>query len=238
MPFDGGICDRYNDAMVTLLLCGRIRWITAALVGWITLTGDANLPAAEGNEKPEEPAFVFETGSPPWTGERIVLPPDFARDLGWTGVEEIRFAPGMFEAGQPDFFSYILVFLLEPGSDVSEEGLQRELLTYYAGLSKAVMASRKLSVDTSGFTVSIQQDERATDVPAAAPEALLWKATLEWIEPFATRERQSLHFELHTWEHEGQPVVLTLASPVAPDSEEEDSPWAALREIRASFRLE
>jgi hypothetical protein len=89
-----------------------------------------------------EPEFVFETGTPEWKGERLDLPPGFAPDLGWTGVEHIRFAPGMFKAGEPDFFSYVLVFLLEPGSDVSESALKRELLVYYRGLSKAVMAGK------------------------------------------------------------------------------------------------
>ena len=219
-------------------LPGKNRWIIASLVCWIALFATYRLSAAEGEENSEQPEFVFDSGTPPWTGERIVLPPGFAADLGWTGVEEIRFAPGMFEAGQPDFFSYILVFLLEPGSDVSEKGLQRELLTYYAGLSKAVMASWELAVDTSEFTVSIEQVEDDSGAPVVAPGALSWKATLEWIEPFATRKEQRLHFELHTWEYEGKPVVLTLASPVEPDAKREGSPWAVLREIRTSFRFE
>lgn len=45
-----------------------------------------------------EPTFIFETGTPEWKGERLELPPGFAPNLGWTGVEHIRFAPGMFEA--------------------------------------------------------------------------------------------------------------------------------------------
>ncbi|MEM1441810.1 MAG: hypothetical protein AAGF67_05680 [Verrucomicrobiota bacterium] len=166
------------------------------------------------------------------------MPPGFARDLGWKGVEEIRFAPGMFRAEQPDFFSYVLVFLLKPGADTSEEGLQRELLTYYAGLSEAVMESRGLEVDTSGFAVSIEEEEKSSGAPKAAPEAVSWKATLDWVEPFATREEQRLYLEVHTWEHDGQPVVLSLVSPVETDDEAENSPWAVLRNIRERFRFE
>ncbi|MEM1442384.1 MAG: hypothetical protein AAGF67_08580 [Verrucomicrobiota bacterium] len=212
--------------------------ITSCLISLITLSGASNLSAAEDEAKAGQARFVFETGSPPWTGERIALPPAFARDLGWNGVEEIRFAPGMFEAGQPDFFSYILVFLLDPGADISEEGLQRELLVYYSGLSEAVMASRGLEVDTSGFAVSIKQDEKATGAPTAVSSARLWTATLDWIEPFATREKQRLHLEVHTWEHAGQPVVLSCVSPVALGAEADGSPWEALREIRKRFRFE
>lgn len=188
-------------------------------------------PAQEGVK------FHFETGTPPWAGERIELPPGFARDLGWNGVEEIRFAPGMFRPAEGDFFSYILVFVLEPGSDVSEKGLKKELLTYYRGLSKAVMGSAGETVDTTDFSVSIKKaaDENS-GAPTSAAQAVARNATLDWVEPFATKKRQTLHLEIHTWQNGDQPVVLSCVSPVEPKDGAE--PWKALRAIRKSFRLE
>jgi len=183
------------------------------------------------------PVFVFETGTPAWAGERIPLPPRFAPDLGWTGVEEIRFAPGMFEAGEPGFFSYVLVFLLQPGDDVGREALARELLTYYRGLSAAVMEGRGLTVDTSPFTIQVEEPGDAVlESPATAPDATAWRASLTWIEPFATQEQQVLHFELHTWEEKGRPVVLSCASPADPSAT--GGPWKDLRRIRSTFRFE
>jgi hypothetical protein len=182
-----------------------------------------------------EPKFIFETGTPEWKGERLELPPGFAPDLGWTGVEHIRFAPGMFEAEAPDFFSYVIVFLLEPGSDISEAALERETLVYYRGLSQAVMAGKQQSVDTSKFTVTLAASDDKSGAPAVAPTATAWTGTLDWVEPFATQQPQKLFLELHVWEHEGRPVVLSCISPVAPDAVE---PWKALRSIRAAFRFE
>lgn len=183
-----------------------------------------------------EPKFVFESGPPPWAGERIKLPPDFARDLGWNGVEEIRFAPGMFRAGEPDFFSYVLVFLLEPGADISESGLKRELLTYYRGLSQAVMGSKGQQVVTSDFSLEIVAvDPENEGAPESAPDAKAWRATLDWVEPFATLKEQRLHLEIHTWVHEGNPVVLSCVSPAEPG---ETPPWEALEVIRSKFRFE
>ena len=147
-------------------------WVVVSILAGFTVAGATSLLAEENEVKAVEPQFVFDTGTPPWKGERILLPPGFARDLGWNGVEEIRFAPGMFEAGRPDFFSYILVFLLKPGADISEEGLRRELLTYYAGLSEAVMESRGFEVDTSGFAVSIGEEKKPSGAPKTAPEAV------------------------------------------------------------------
>jgi len=185
-----------------------------------------------------EPTFIFETGTPEWKGERLELPPGFAPDLGWTGVEHIRFAPGMFEAEAPNFFSYVIVFLLEPGSDVTEAALKRETLIYYRGLSKAVMEGKQQSVDTSGFTVTLVPSDDKSGAPTVAPTATAWTGTLDWVEPFATQQPQKLFLELHVWEHEGQPVVLSCISPVAPVSPAVDDPWKALRSIRAAFRFE
>ena len=182
-----------------------------------------------------EPVFQFETGPPTWRGERIALPPGFAPDLGWSGVEEIRFAPGMFEAEAPDFFSYVLVFHLAPGSEVSEAGLKRELLVYYRGLAKAVMAGKEKTVDPSGFTVTLTKAESPTlAAPDAAPKAEGWTGTLDWIEPFATEKTQKLHLEVHVWKEGEHPVVLSCVSPVDPGAE---IAWPALRGIRKTFRF-
>jgi hypothetical protein len=185
----------------------------------------------------DEPRFRFETGSPPWRGERIPLPPGFARDLGWTGVEEIRFAPGMFAPTEPDFFSYILVFALEPDSDISEKGLKRELLTYYRGLSKSVMANAGLEVEADEFTLALQKvDPAKSSAPAAASKSNAWVGTLDWVEPFATKKKQTLYLELHTWMHGESPVVLSCVSPI--DRKDTGETWKNLRAIRKSFRLE
>ena len=182
-----------------------------------------------------EPVFQFETGPPPWRGERIALPPSFARDLGWTGVEEIRFAPGMFEAGTPDFFSYILVFHLAPDSDVSEAGLKRELLVYYRGLAAAVMAGKEKSVETKDFAITLTKTDGTTPTaPDAAPKAEGWTGPLDWFEPFATEKKQRLHLEVPVWKEGDHPVVLSCVSPVDPEGE---VAWPALRAIRKSFRF-
>ena len=59
--------------------------------------------------------FDIPKPTPKWFGERIALPPKgFAPDLGLKGIEEILFAPGMFKADQPDFFTYVFLFAVRP----------------------------------------------------------------------------------------------------------------------------
>ncbi len=40
-----------------------------------------------------------------WRHERFALPPEFAPETAWKGVEDLSFAPGMFENDAPDWFS-------------------------------------------------------------------------------------------------------------------------------------
>lgn len=59
------------------------------------------------------------------TNEWIPLPPGFAPKFGYKGVEDIRFAPGMFKADSDSFFSYLLAFQVEPTSKVDTDSLKK-----------------------------------------------------------------------------------------------------------------
>ncbi|MFT5470313.1 MAG: hypothetical protein ACI8UO_005441 [Verrucomicrobiales bacterium] len=171
-----------------------------------------------------ETKFVFDGD---WKGERIELPPPFAPTLGWTGVENIRFSPGMFDQAEESFFSYALVFLLEEGADVSAEGIQREVLTYYKGLSAAVLKGKNMNTDTEKFEFDLEE-------PVEAEGVTTYKAKLKWIEPFATQKGQFLSMEIRVWKHGNQPALFFSVSPQAEDHEV----WKDLFRIRDAFRFE
>ena len=180
------------------------------------------------------PTFLFDTGETEWRGERIALPPGFAPDMKWIGEEDIRFAPGMFSADADDFFTYVLVFILDEGSDVSEKNIEAELLTYYRGLSAAVMKGKQKEVDTSAFTADLSKVEVATSPPEQASEVSQYDGTLDWVEPFATQTQQKLHIEAQVWKHGDRPALFLCVSPRNRDH----ALWKKLREIRAAFRIE
>src|SRR5262245_13172067 len=52
-------------------------------------------------------------GPADWRFERLPIPPGFARDIPWTGFEEARFAPGMFDTASSSYFCYALAITLE-----------------------------------------------------------------------------------------------------------------------------
>jgi len=178
----------------------------------------------------EKQQFVLKKPTPKWFGERIALPPKgFAPDLGLKGIEEILFAPGMFKADQPDFFSYVFLFALEAKPKLDAKVLKKELFTYYSGLSKARMGNPKL--DTSGFSVKVTAIEDKVISPKESVNVKNYRAEIMWLEPFATKKMQTLYFELQTWEYKNSPYqyLFVCASP----QKSEKPLWKTLREIRA-----
>ncbi len=161
-----------------------------------------------------------------WRGETITLPPGFAPDLKWHGVEHIRFAPGMFKPDSDSFFSYLLVFLLnkDEAKNVSKEGnVQAQVLTYYRGLAKAVMGGKGMPVDTEKFKLKLDKKEGSP----------VWNGALDWVEPFATQKAQKLNMEISIWQYQGAPVLYFVVSPQA-----KDQPiWKEMRKYRTAFEV-
>ena len=159
-----------------------------------------------------------------WRGERIQLPPAFARDLTIKGVEEIRFAPGMFNPEAKDFFSYVIVFRLEDQPDLAVEMIQRELLAYYAGLAKSVSQG---VIKTDGFSVDV--------VPEKSLEGKVnrdYLVTLKWVEPFATKQFQTLRIETRIWPGEKSRTWAFMS--VSPN-DTNDPIWKTMRSVRDIF---
>ena len=71
--------------------------------------------------------------------------------------------------------------------------------------------------------------------PNGALNVASYTATVNWIEPFATRKFQTLHFELQTWKYAGSPhqYLFVCASPQPRDK----AIWNTLREIRGNVAL-
>ena len=183
----------------------------------------------------EKQQFVLKKPASKWFGERIALPPKgFAPDLRLKGIEEILFAPGMFKADQPDFFSYAFLFALEANPKLDTKVLEKELFTYYSGLSKARMGNPQL--DTSKFSVKVDPLEDKGVSPKSAINVRNYRAKVVWLEPFATKKMQTLYFELQTWQYKGSPYqyLFVCASPQKPGN----PIWKTLRTIRASVAIQ
>lgn len=178
-----------------------------------------------------EEAFTFKGGAEKWGGERISLPTGFAPDMQVKGIEEIRFAPGMFNPDADDFFSYVFVFAC-PEDTWTEAVIHREILTYYRGLSKSVSRGKVTEAKAGAFTFKLEAT-KVEDMPADAEASRAYAGVLQWIEPFKTLEPQTLHMEIATWKRAGVKRHYLFAG-VSP-RERAHALWKDLRKIRSSL---
>jgi hypothetical protein len=163
----------------------------------------------------------FTLDSPGWGGEVITLPPGFAPNMRIKGVEDIRFAPGMFKPNAEDFFSYIFVITSNTGQTFEASFVHQELFTYYQGLAKAVS---KGSIDPSGFVLNLE--------PADSAHKATYTGRLDWIEPFATRKAQTLYFDVEVRVKDEREYLIVCVSP----QKMGHAIWKALYQVRSTFR--
>jgi len=185
-------------------------------------------PAAGQPEKAPPYQVPTPTG---WAKETLALPPAFAPDLKWKGTGELRFAPGMFKADTPDFFSYALLFWLPEDAAIDAKTMERELLAYYRGLAAAVLKGKKQEVDTKVFSLTLTAAEQQPDKRPGGEALAGYVGELKWTEPFATGKPQTLRLEIHSWpsaKHKHH-CVFVCASP----QPETAAVWKTLRDIRA-----
>ena len=162
-----------------------------------------------------------------WFGERIKLPPGFAKDMKFKGTEDIKFAPGMFKPDSPEFFSYAFVFELTKDTKVDQKSLDAEFLSYYRGLCKAVSRGKH---ETSDFKVKFKAIK--AEATETEPKGIKhFSGDIDWIEPFRTNRRQTLHVELQVWQASDFNYLFVCVSP----QEKSAKIWKSLHQIRADF---
>jgi hypothetical protein len=166
-----------------------------------------------------------------WGRERMEFPLGFAKDIDHKGVEELRFAPGMFKAEAPDYFSYAFMMWLEGSISFDPPSLEKDLLKYYKGLCASVAASRKLDLDLTKISVKVVRQEKRGRLGGEGAD--FSHARIDWYDPFVTGRPLTLHLELWSRPADAQKksCLLAIASP-----REKTAPiWEALRKIRNGF---
>lgn len=88
-----------------------------------------------------EPPYAF-AAPPTWQIERFAMPPEFAPQVAYTGVEDVRFAPGWADAKSPQYWSYAYVWWLDGLQKLNTERLRQHLHDYYSGLVSRNVAGK------------------------------------------------------------------------------------------------
>ena len=82
-----------------------------------------------------------------WEVERFPIPIDFAPQIPYRGVEEVRFAPGWGEEKSADYWSYAYLWWLEGDPKIDAAALEKHLTAYYQGLVGSNITRRKIPAD-------------------------------------------------------------------------------------------
>ena len=163
-----------------------------------------------------------------WQFERFTLPPEFAPNIPYKGVEELRFSPGMFVKDSANYFTYAFVAQLDNISSISQGDIKNYLLEYFQGLCSSTAKQRNLSIDTSKITVSVDKNQ-------GAGKDARYNATLDIFGVFADGAPVRLNAEIRVLNDE--PMSKTYLVYIASPLDKTDQVWAKLRSIQNNFTM-
>jgi hypothetical protein len=197
----------------SLSLCGIVFfWVPAA----------ANAQVAEPRRQFATPTLLLAPVD--WRFEAMPLPPRFAPKVKWTGFEEIRFAPGVFDNSSPNYFSYVIALSVNGTSTIDAAGIKDFLETYFRGLLPLVGQRKGLTVNASQIAAEIAPAQTKPKTNARC------QGTVTIIDTFTDGRKTTLNVEADVLPQEAlkKTHVLLLLSPRARDSKI----WKTLRGIR------
>ncbi len=79
-----------------------------------------------------------------WSKETILFPIEFAPNIPYKGVEELRFAPGWSQPESEEYWSYCYSWLIGDQSVVNAELLTTYMKEYYSGLVNRNISQRNI----------------------------------------------------------------------------------------------
>src|SRR6185295_17593153 len=162
-----------------------------------------------------------------WQFERFSLPPEFAPDIPYKGVEELRFSPGMFVKDTTTYFTYAFVAELDNVRSVSQDDIQNYLLDYFKGLCASTAKQRHLSIDTSKIGVTIEKKQNAGN-------DAFYDATLNIFGVFADGAPVKLNAEIKVMDDKASKIYLVF---IASPHDKTDNVWKELHSIQNQFEI-
>ena len=176
--------------------------------------------------KPDAVPKLLPKTPPDWRFERIEFPLPFAPDLKHEGFEELRFAPGMFNAKSDTYFTYIFAMKITNKVVLDASGLKSLLETYFRGLCKAVSEGTDFKIDGSKISAKVSEDH------FEAEHARHFHVTLQSFDPFVTGKPLTLNLEILTLDL--GPSDHRLFAAVSPKPAEAPI-WKLLRSLKKQF---
>ena len=173
-----------------------------------------------------QPAPTMLLGPADWRFERLPIPPEFARDIPWTGYEEARFSPGMFDTNSATHFTYALSICIDGTREIQAKELKDFFDKYFIGLSTMVGRGKGMQPDSAVFNAVVTPGDKAG----------LFSAKVPYVDTFTDGRQITLNLEIEVRPKPGpnkKTQIILLISPQFADAEV----WKQLHEIRAAAHV-
>lgn len=126
-----------------------------------------------------------------WTTELFSLPPDFAPQMTYKGMEDIRFAPGWGDLKSDEHWTYSFLWWIEGTPKIDAGILQENLNAYYEGLVARNIASRNIPANkTVPTTTTVKKIKKAPN------DLETFKGTVNILD-YHTLQPMTLNFLIH-----------------------------------------
>ena len=79
-----------------------------------------------------------------WGVERFLIPIEFAPQIPYKGVEDIRFTPGWGNVKSEEYWTYVFLWYLDDDPETTAKIVEKNLKAYYAGLVESNIVPRKI----------------------------------------------------------------------------------------------
>lgn len=183
-----------------------------------------NSAFSQSKTKAQKPLLL--TTPTDWRYEKVKLPLEFAPEMTYTGFEELRFSPGMFDVNSPNHFTYLFAVSINNTPKLAKEEVITFLSQYYKGLLSNVAKSSNLKVDTDKITVTLDESKKAKGKHFYA------NATI--FDSFTDGRELTLHLDLEiiSDKQTKKSYILAFVSPQDMESEV----WKNLYEIKNELK--
>jgi hypothetical protein len=166
-----------------------------------------------------------------WRGEPYSLPPYFAPEVKFQGVEEVRLPSGWGVAGSPEYWSVALLWWLKAGQKIDAAALQENMRAYYDGLVVTGGGPVKHQIPADKM-VTTKVEIRA--IKTEPGDVNTYAGTVDMLDYMAMKPMR-LNFFAHIRDC-GDPGHIPVFLELSPKPYD-DAIWDQLKELKKRFTL-
>ncbi len=162
-----------------------------------------------------------------WGVEHFALPPDFAPNMTYNGVEDIRFATGWGDSTKEDYWSYTYLWWINRNASINAINLQVNLKEYYSGLVGRNIKSRRIPADKI-----MQTNVKVSKIKTHANDLETYAGSISMLD-YMTLKPMNLQVLIHLKEcpnKEYKPVIIGVSPQLY-----KHQIWQQFSKINSSF---